>query len=186
MIDNETDISVALYELLEILGSSTRAKILQLIAQRPFYLSEISRTLNIGQQAIIRHMRKLEKSGIVRSYQQEARQSRIPRNYYVIKKDTHIRLRLTPNGFTIVEGGQTPLKTTPPDFGTRFPEISYFFQDLRRLSLSSNHEAKMVFLEKQKEQTQQFISLLTQYHNALNEHLEEIYTLLKNSKKPIK
>jgi ArsR family transcriptional regulator len=182
MINNDTDISVALYELLEILGSSTRAKILQLISQRPFYLSEISRTLNIGQQAVIRHMRKLEKSGLVRSYQQDARQSRIPRNYYVIKKDTHIRLRLTPHGFTIIEGTQTPVKKDTLDINKRFPEIAKFFQDLKKLTQPSDQKTRIDLLEKRKRETQKFVNLLAQYQNVLNDHLKELNDLLKITK----
>ena len=181
MINNDADIPTALYELLEILGSSTRAKILQLIAQRPFYLTEISRTLNIGQQAVIRHMRKLEESGLVKSYQKDARQSRIPRNYYEIKKDLHIRLRLTPNGFTIIEGTPTPKSETPSYISEHFPEIADFLKGFEKISKNANQKSKIQLLEKRKQETQRLILLLSRYQDILTNHLEDINTLLKEA-----
>ncbi len=43
-------------ELLNMLGNETRRGILQMLSERPYYVTEISQELDIGQKAIIEHL----------------------------------------------------------------------------------------------------------------------------------
>ncbi|MDQ1274790.1 MAG: ArsR family transcriptional regulator, partial [Euryarchaeota archaeon] len=50
-------------KLLDILGNENRRKIIQLLANRPCYVSEISGRLGVGPKAIISHLNLLEQAG---------------------------------------------------------------------------------------------------------------------------
>ena len=62
---------VRLRKLLDILGNETRCRILDLVSDQPRFISEISKELEIGQQAILRHLDELENFGLLASYEEE-------------------------------------------------------------------------------------------------------------------
>ena len=85
-------------DLLNILGSETRRKILLLLTRRPYFVSELSQELGIGQKAVLEHLRILESAGLI-----EGRLKRIPRGrprkYYMIKRGFRLEILLTPYRF---------------------------------------------------------------------------------------
>lgn len=60
-----------LRKLLDLLGNETRCRILDLVSTQPRFISEISRELAIGQQAILRHLQELEQFGLLSSFEEE-------------------------------------------------------------------------------------------------------------------
>lgn len=84
--------------LLETLGNETRVRILQLLSREPMYVSEISRALHVGQQAILRHLQELEELGLIKSYKGES--IRGPeRKYFRINKNIALEIIIRPDSF---------------------------------------------------------------------------------------
>jgi len=75
-------------EFLDLLGNENRRRILQLLSQRPCYVTEISEYLGVSPKAVIDHLRKLEDAGLVESRTDERR-----RKYFSISR--HVRLEVT-------------------------------------------------------------------------------------------
>ncbi len=51
--------------LLDILGNETRRRILLLLTKRPYFVSELSQELGVGQKAVLEHLRILESAGLI-------------------------------------------------------------------------------------------------------------------------
>lgn len=85
-------------KLLDILGNETRRRILILLTKRPYFVSELSQELGVGQKAVLEHLRILEGAGLI-----EGRIERIPRGrprkYYTIKRGFRMEVLLTPYAF---------------------------------------------------------------------------------------
>ena len=58
-------------ELLDILGNETRSMILELLAERSRYTTEIASILEIGQKAINEHLRIMSEFGVIEPYVQK-------------------------------------------------------------------------------------------------------------------
>ncbi len=79
--------------LLEVLGNESRRKILSLLSKKPCYVSEISYSLKMAPKAVLEHLDKLEKAGIVRSFEEGRRR------YYCIDKSIRIEVTIAPHLF---------------------------------------------------------------------------------------
>ena len=67
-IKNEnSNLDVDMDDILDIMGSRTRREIINLLREEPMFVSEISNQLNIGQKAVIEHLRAMEDIGILNS-----------------------------------------------------------------------------------------------------------------------
>lgn len=88
-------------EVLDVLGNESRRKILALLSQRPCYVSEISYCLKMAPKVVLEHLYKLEKAGIVKSFEDGKRR------YYYIDKSLRLEITLTPHNFSVklVENG---------------------------------------------------------------------------------
>ena len=51
---------VDMEDLLDVMGCRTRREIINLLREEPRFVSEISKELEIGQKAIIEHLRAME------------------------------------------------------------------------------------------------------------------------------
>lgn len=82
--------------ILEILGNKTRVEILKLLSEKECYVSEISRELDIGQQAILRHLDKLSKINFLSDFEEdveeESRGRGRRRKYYRISEEFPFKL----------------------------------------------------------------------------------------------
>lgn len=58
-------------------------KILQLLAQRPYYPKELAKALKVHEQKVYYHIRNLEKAGIIVLVRQEARQGAVAKFYTI-------------------------------------------------------------------------------------------------------
>jgi len=79
-------------EFLDLLGNENRRRILQLLSERPCYVTEISEFLGVSPKAVIDHLRKLEDAGLVESRTDDRR-----RKYFSISR--HVRLEVTVSPF---------------------------------------------------------------------------------------
>jgi len=108
-------------EFLDLLGNENRRRILQLLARKPCYVTEISEFLGVSPKAVIDHLRKLEEAGLVNSRTDDRR-----RKYFSI--DRHVRLEVT---------------VSPYEFGTKSAYPASTRLDLttcRRLSIDLDEE----------------------------------------------
>ena len=84
--------------LLDILGNKTRRRILILLTRRPYFVSELSQELGVGQKAVLEHLRILEEAGLIEGRVEKIPRGR-PRKYYTIKRGFRMEVLLTPYAF---------------------------------------------------------------------------------------
>lgn len=86
--------------ILDVMGCKTRRDIINLLREEPRFVSEISRELDIGQKAIIEHLRAMEEAGILSSFFRKIERGR-PRKYYDISRDIHVSITINRNTFRV-------------------------------------------------------------------------------------
>ncbi|NYT04778.1 MAG: ArsR family transcriptional regulator [Methanomicrobiales archaeon] len=79
--------------LLDILGNRNRRRIIQLLRQKPCFVTEISERLMISPKAVIEHLQLMERENILISRSDERR-----RKYYHLQRDFHVVIRLQQQG----------------------------------------------------------------------------------------
>ncbi len=80
-----------LEDILDVMGCKTRRDILNLIRDEPRFVSQISRELEVGQKAIIEHLRSMENTGLLNSSFRKIERGR-PRKYYDISDDIEFQI----------------------------------------------------------------------------------------------
>ncbi|MCS3923132.1 ArsR/SmtB family transcription factor [Methanosalsum natronophilum] len=80
--------------ILDILGNENRRKILQILSDRPYYVSEISRKLEVGPKAIINHLSLLEEVGLIECHFDSNR-----RKYFSISHNLYLEITLSPYSY---------------------------------------------------------------------------------------
>jgi ArsR family transcriptional regulator len=83
-------------QLLDILGNENRRKILQLLASRPCYMSEIAERLDVGAKAILGHLLLLETAGLIEANVDEQR-----RKYFHITDNLRLEVFVSPYSFEV-------------------------------------------------------------------------------------
>ena len=87
--------------ILDILGNSTRRRILILLSKEPLYFNQLSKIIGIGQQSILRHMKILEESGLIETYTQESNLGAPDRKYYRLASTFSLNMAFSRDGFSI-------------------------------------------------------------------------------------
>ncbi|MDD2439178.1 MAG: ArsR family transcriptional regulator [Methanosarcinaceae archaeon] len=82
--------------LLDLLGNENRRKIIQLLANRPCYVSEISGRLGVGPKAIINHLSLLEQAGMIEFSIDEQR-----RKYFNIVNNMRLEVSVSPYSYSV-------------------------------------------------------------------------------------
>ncbi|HWR24883.1 MAG TPA: ArsR family transcriptional regulator [Methanosarcina sp.] len=82
-------------KLLDMLGNENRRKIIQLLANRPCYVSEISGRLGVGPKAIISHLNLLEQAGLI-----ECSVGDQKRKYFNIANNIRLEVSVSPYTYT--------------------------------------------------------------------------------------
>lgn len=80
-----------LEEILDVMGCKTRREILDFLRDEPRFVSQISRELDVGQKAIIEHLRAMEEVGLLNSSFRKIERGR-PRKYYGISRDVDFQI----------------------------------------------------------------------------------------------
>lgn len=92
--------NVDMEDILDVMGCKTRREIINLLREEPRFISEISQELEIGQKAIIEHLRAMENIGILESSFKKIVRGR-PRKYYDMPHDFTINISITENSFDV-------------------------------------------------------------------------------------
>lgn len=87
--------------IFDILGNSTRRKILFLLSKEPLYFNQLSKIIGIGQQSVLRHMKILEDSGLIETYSQESNLGAPDRKYYQLASTFSVNMFFSRDGFYI-------------------------------------------------------------------------------------
>ena len=87
-------------DILDVMGCKTRRDIIDLLRQEPMFVSEISNELNVGQKAIIAHLRAMEDVGILNSSYKKILRGR-PRKYYDLDNEVTIQITINKNSFDV-------------------------------------------------------------------------------------
>ena len=160
-------------KLLDILGNENRRKIIQLLADRPCYVSEISSRLGVGPKAIISHLGLLEQAGLIECSVDEQR-----RKYFNIANNMRLEVLVSPYAYTVTlhdvafdreKKAEAPVKKKVP----AREELSAFF-----LKLSSRLKELKI---KQEELAQMQQQLQTEYTEAMDYCLDSIEEVSRNS-----
>ncbi|MBD3192809.1 MAG: ArsR family transcriptional regulator [Candidatus Heimdallarchaeota archaeon] len=112
------------------LKSSTRRKILAMLASEPMYLTQLSTKLSLGQQAIFRHLQMLEDAGLLESNFREAGQGP-PRRYYKIASEFRVEVQISPELFDVGLFSVPRLEIQKPEGYPELTEIVTRFKELR-------------------------------------------------------
>lgn len=81
--------AVEVSRLLDILGNRNRRRIIELLRQKPCFVTEISDTLTLSPKAVIDHLQMMEREAILSSQMDERR-----RKYYYLANDILIDVSL--------------------------------------------------------------------------------------------
>ncbi|MCK5157751.1 MAG: ArsR family transcriptional regulator [Candidatus Heimdallarchaeota archaeon] len=121
------------------LKSDTRRKILSMLASEPMYLTQLAFNLNLGQQAIFRHLQLLEEAGLLDSDFKDAGQG-APRRYYQIARAVRVEVQISPEMFDIglFDVPKVEIKT-PKDF----PELAEIVTKCAELGKTPNSKEKL-------------------------------------------
>jgi ArsR family transcriptional regulator len=84
---------------LSILENSIRRQILKLLVKEPHYPLQISELINVSQQAVIKHLKVLEKADFVDSQMVASEKGGPPKKMYKVDQSFSIRLDLGPDLF---------------------------------------------------------------------------------------
>ena len=87
-------------DILDVMGCKTRRDIINLLREEPMFVSEISNELDIGQKAIIAHLRAMEDIGILNSSYKKILRGR-PRKYYDLQNEVNIHITINSNTFDV-------------------------------------------------------------------------------------
>jgi ArsR family transcriptional regulator len=96
--------------LLDILGNRNRRRIIELLRQKPCFVTEISDTLTLSPKAVIDHLQMMEREAILSSQMDERR-----RKYYFLANDILIdvslkEVRIFSKGLADDDEADEPLK----------------------------------------------------------------------------
>lgn len=87
--------------LLEILENPIRREILLRLSHETHYPLQLSKELNVSQQAIMKHLKVLEKCGFVRCYEERSNKGGPPRKCYITTRHITITIDVGPHIFNI-------------------------------------------------------------------------------------
>ncbi len=97
--NNQAD-DIDVEDILDVMGCKTRRDIINLLREEPMFVSEISNELDIGQKAIIAHLRAMEDIGILNSSYKKILRGR-PRKYYDLQNEVNIHITINRNNFDV-------------------------------------------------------------------------------------
>lgn len=87
--------------ILDILGNDTRRKILATLSHEPMYFNQLAKEIDIGQQAVLRHLQALEESGLIETYSEKSELGAPDRKYYRLNNSFILTISLSEDDFTV-------------------------------------------------------------------------------------
>lgn len=181
--------------ILDILGNVTRRRILSVLAREPMYFNQLAREIDIGQQAILRHLDALETSGLIETYAEKSDLGAPNRKYYRLNSSFVLTVALSEDDFTIssrkieeirhkesMKKYYKRLNSIPQDTGRALAILQQSMADIdEEISLFESRLADLRALRQQ---------VLHRLHEIGNDYfeLEErkiLYTIVKESPKSL-
>jgi len=141
-------------ELLYILGNPTRREILQMLAGRMRYVSEIAEELDIGQKAILEHLELMEEAGILEPRYKKIEKGR-PRKYFAISQNFMIEVNLLSNHFDIrVQTAEIDRRGAEEEVIDRelleeFPRVKKIVQKLEKAEGTGGDEEEIEMIKRE-------------------------------------
>ncbi len=83
-------------EILQLLQNPTRRKILEILSREEHYPLQLSRTLNTSQQAVSKHLKTMERQGIVISKRSKSERGGPPTKTYTLNSEFSVRIDVGP------------------------------------------------------------------------------------------
>lgn len=99
--ENRTPLLVDTNVLFDILGNETRRRILNLISHEPMYFNQLAKEIQTGQQAILRHVKILEDTGLIKSYSMRSELGAPDRKYYRVNSSFNLSISISNDNFTV-------------------------------------------------------------------------------------
>ncbi|WGI17529.1 metalloregulator ArsR/SmtB family transcription factor [Methanonatronarchaeum sp. AMET-Sl] len=149
---------------LNILGNKNRRKILEMLAEKPMYVTEISEKLQTGRKAIIEHLHILENQELIKPYRKGNRK------YYKINNTLMLQIVINRNTTQIniedlemTENDKKQVRTTFPEIERMERKKYEINQDLRQvLSLIRELEEQCQKIKKTEKHLYQLIDEIMQ------------------------
>lgn len=160
-------------KLLDILGNENRRKIIQLLANRPCYVSEISGRLGVGPKAIISHLGLLEQAGLIEYSVDDQR-----RKYFNIANNMRLEVSVSPYAYTVTlhdiafdeeEKREAPAKK---EISTRENSSAFFLKLSSRLKELRARQEELAKMQQQ---------LQAEYTKVMDRCLDSIEEVARNS-----
>ena len=80
-----------LSQILDILGNKNRRRIIDLLRNKPCFVTEISERLSLNPKAVIEHLALMQKESVIDSYLDDKRHK-----YYYLVQDIHLSIQMEP------------------------------------------------------------------------------------------
>src|SRR5579875_2896322 len=71
-------------DIFDVLSNETRRRILEILAEEPAYLNQLTREIRVSQQAILKHLEYLQERGIIKSFIVRGEGGTPPKKHYEI------------------------------------------------------------------------------------------------------
>ena len=128
--------------LLDVLGNETRRRILNLISHEPMYFNQLAKEIRTGQQAILRHVKILEDTGLIKSYAERSDLGAPNRKYYRVDSSFNLSISVSNDNFTIRNEDIEELRYKEADIlYKKFDELhSFTFYQNDRLNQTVNKD----------------------------------------------
>lgn len=168
--------------LLDILGNETRRRILSLISHEPMYFNQLAREMDTGQQAILRHVKILEDSGMIESYVQRSNLGAPDRKYYKLNSSFNINISVSHDNFTIRNQDITESRYKETDsLYKKFDKLNsiVLLLDSSKKLASQNANAKHI-RQKSMVSIGQFLLMLQQNLDGVEEQILHLETRLND------
>jgi ArsR family transcriptional regulator len=128
------DDAVEVSRLLDILGNRNRRRIIELLRQKPCFVTEISDTLTLSPKAVIDHLQMMEREAILSSQMDERR-----RKYYYLANDILIdvslkEVRIFSKGLADDDEADEPLKKSVTMLGRMIRAHDQILENLEQVN----------------------------------------------------
>ncbi len=159
-------------EVLEALGNESRRRILELLSRKPCYVSEISYYLGMAPKVVLEHLEKLERAGIVASFEEGRRR------YYYIRTNLRLEVVISPHKFaaSISDEANADIDSTLREIEKGFKLI----EDLRNNSISEIYRALTVAEDLQKRFSAIQSMLAARFNQFIEAMLNEVERMLSD------
>jgi predicted transcriptional regulator len=147
------------------------------------YFNQLAREMDTGQQAILRHVKILEDSGMIESYVQRSNLGAPDRKYYKLNSSFNINISVSHDNFTIRNQGITESRYKETDsLYKKFDKLnSIAFYQVENLKEPASQNAKHIRIrQKSKSSLGQFLLLLQQNLDGVEEQILHLETRLND------